>query len=290
MERGGKLADAVTVTLQGEPGHGAASIANGSLLYRAGVLPGTAIVRLSARDTAPASITITSLPDYRDRFSDGTPDFLRLDTPADQQAFRRWFTYLAERQAFAAKLPVEITDCAALLRYAYREALRRHDDAWAQEHDFRDAAFADVAKYDFPHTPLEANLFRTRAGPFTAADLSDGTFAQFADVKTLVLANAHFVSRDASRALPGDLLFFRQFEQRSPFHSMIFVGPSTIDRTAEAGDWLVYHTGPDGKRPGEMRRVTLASLLQHPDARWRPLASNKNFLGVYRWNILREAD
>jgi uncharacterized protein len=31
-------------------------------------------------------------------------------------------------------------------------------------------------------------------------------------------------------------------------------------------------------------------LLHHPDPRWRPLKENANFLGVYRWNILREGD
>jgi hypothetical protein len=33
----------------------------------------------------------------------------------------------------------------------------------------------------------------------------------------------------------------------------------------------------------------LSALLQHPNARWRPETGNPNFLGVYRWNILREA-
>jgi uncharacterized protein len=37
-----------------------------------------------------------------------------------------------------------------------------------------------------------------------------------------------------------------------------------------------------------MRRVSMGDLLRHPDARWRPLEQNSNFLGVYRWNILRE--
>ena len=54
---------------------------------------------------------------------------------------------------------------------------------------------------------------------------------------------------------------------------------------AEPG--VVYHTGTDRGRPGEIRRVTLAELLDHPDARWRPISANPNFLGVYRWNILR---
>jgi uncharacterized protein YfaT (DUF1175 family) len=39
-----------------------------------------------------------------------------------------------------------------------------------------------------------------------------------------------------------------------------------------------------------MRRVTLAELLNHPSPRWRPVTGNSNFLGVYRWNILREGN
>ena len=66
---------------------------------------------------------------------------------------------------------------------------------------------------------------------------------------------------------------------------MIFIGRSHY---GTGNDWLAYHTGPDGAWPGEIRRVTLASLLQHPDPRWRPVPGNRNFLGVYRWNILRE--
>ena len=69
---------------------------------------------------------------WTDRFGDGTPDFLRLNDPADQAAFRRWFTLIAEYQAIrpSADVPAEITDCASLLRYSYREALKRHDENW----------------------------------------------------------------------------------------------------------------------------------------------------------------
>jgi uncharacterized protein YfaT (DUF1175 family) len=81
-------------------------------------------------------------------------------------------------------------------------------------------------------------------------------------------------------ARPGDLLFYRQLEQNSPFHSMILTGPDH--------DWAVYDTGPIGKEPGEVRRVALEDLIHHPDTRWRPIPENSNFLGVYRWNILRE--
>ena len=91
-------------------------------------------------------------------------------------------------------------------------------------------------------------------------------------------------------ARPGDLLFFRQLEQSSPYHSMIFVGRSRLDKSAVESDILVYHTGPNGKQPGEMRRTSVSELLEHPSPRWRPSPGNGNFLGVYRWNILREAE
>ena len=51
----------------------------------------------------------------------------------DRAAFLRWFTFLAEAQFFTppAQRAAEVIDCSSLLRYAYREALRRHDSAWA---------------------------------------------------------------------------------------------------------------------------------------------------------------
>lgn len=281
----------LTVNLVAEKGHGAAWIEQSplALVYRPGVLPGPVTLTLSGARVLPATIAINPAPDLRDSFGDGTPDFLRLDSVTDRQSFRHWFTLIAEHQAFAGPtLPKEINDCAALLRFSYREALRRHDAPWTKSMDLGAIpTAADVSKYQYPYTPVGARLFRIKEGAFAPADLNDGTFAAFADAKTLVLANAHFVSQDVRRALPGDLIFFRQFEQHSPFHSMIFIGRSNY---GPGDDWIVYHTGPDGDWPGEIRRVPLSSLLEHPDARWHPVPGNRNFLGVYRWNILREAN
>ena len=237
-------------------------------------------------------------PDWGDRFGDGTPDFLRLSDPADQAAFRRWFTLIAEFQAARpkAEVPAEITDCASLLRYAYREALKRHDAVWFETTGIEvTAPPGEIRAWSYPHTPMGAELFRVKPGAFDSADVNDGAFAQFADAKTLVERNAYFVSRDARAALPGDLLFYRQFGQSSPWHSMIVV-------RAGAAAQVVYDTGPGhgqpgdlsphGRRPvhgdpGELRRVDLGELLDHPEPQWRPLPGNPNFLGVYRWNILR---
>ena len=220
-----------------------------------------------------------------DRFGDGTPDFLRLTNPADQAAFRQWFTAIADFQAIRPRteVPAEITDCASLLRYAYREALKRHDTTWFAASGIEVAALpGEIQAWRYPETPLGAGLFRVRPGSFEPGDATNGAFAQFADAKTLVERNAYFVSRDMRQAEPGDLLFYRQFGQSSPWHSMI------VTVTKPGGQpTVVYDTGENHGKAGDLRRVALAELLDHPQPQWRPLAANPNFLGVYRWNILR---
>jgi uncharacterized protein YfaT (DUF1175 family) len=222
-------------------------------------------------------------PAWTDSFSDGTPDFLRLTDPTDRAAFRQWFTLIADYQAIRPKseLPAEITDCAGLLRFSYREALKRHDDSWFLSTGIEVPALpGEIRAWHYPISPLGAALFRIRPGSFEPSDATNGAFAQFADVKTLVQRNAYFVSRNVRQAQPGDLLFYRQFGQSSPWHSMI------VTRVGKQAT-VVYDTGPDHGKPGGLRRVALSELLDHPQPQWRPLAANPNFLGVYRWNILR---
>lgn len=265
---------------------------DGSIAYaiiRTTVEPGTLLLQARVPQLPPAKFILRTGLDPADSFADGTPDFLRLDA-ADRQSFRHWFTFLAE-SIYVQKdsdRPREITDCAALIRYAYREALISHEGTWATDLHLPTAPNSpSVTKYLYPHTPLAANLFRVEPGPFTPADLSNNAFAEFADAETLRRFNTHFVSRDLSAARPGDLLFYRQTDARSPFHSMIYLGHSYF---GDGDQWVIYHTGPMGKDPGEIRRVTIDDLKQHPDARWRPVPQNPAFLGVYRWNILREAN
>jgi uncharacterized protein YfaT (DUF1175 family) len=256
---------------------------------RAGVMPGIVTVRVQLPGRPPSIAHLETDLDAADSAADGTPDFLRLDDPDDQRAFRRWFTFLAETQYFEAaeRRPAEIVDCAALIRYAYREALRAHDGNWATDaHLALAPGIASIAKYQYPYTPLGAGLFRVKSGGFQPGDLGDGAFAQFADAKTLQLRNTHFVTREVERAQPGDLLFYRQASEHMPFHSMIYLGASQIEKSARR--YLVYHTGPDTDGPGEVRRPPLEELRRFPDADWRPLPDNPRFLGVYRWNILRK--
>jgi uncharacterized protein YfaT (DUF1175 family) len=257
---------------------------------RSGVIPGDAKLRIFAPGVAPQEIALRTTPDDADVVGDGTPDFLRLHDPADRLAFRRWFTLLAESQYYRPKSLPEIDDCAALLRFAYREALREHDATWSHAMALpAPVATGDVQQYQYPFTPLGAELFRVRDGRFAEADLRDGAFAQFADAETLWRHNTFAVGRNVARARPGDLLFFRQDRaERMPFHAMIYLGRSQVESSGE--QFVIYHTGPDGKSPGQTKRLLIAELLDYPDPRWRPVASNPAFLGVYRWNILRGAE
>lgn len=270
---------------------------------QSGVMPGKATLHVTAEGFAAREVVLETTPDYGDARGDGTPDFLRLHDPADRLAFRRWFTLLAESEYYRGKnASAEVDDCAALLRFAYREALRSHDAEWAHAMALpAPSSTGDIRQYRYPYTPLGSALFRVREGRFAAEDLHNGTFAEFADAATLWRRNTVSIGRSLSRARPGDLLFFRQGSAaHMPFHAMIFLGRSQIEPGSE--QFVVYHTGPrpqrsnhghsrdpgpNGNSPGEIKRLSLAELLNYPDARWRPVASNPAFLGVYRWNILR---
>lgn len=236
-------------------------------------------------------------PRYSDSAGDGTPDLLRLDSYGDRQAFRQWFVWLAEAEYFTPPRarPVEIDDCAALVRFAYREALHIHDSAWANSVRLPEfPPYASVSKYQYPFTLLGSALFRVRSGPFHPADLTNGAFIQFADAKSLWKFNTHLIGRNIDRAEPGDLLLYRQDHdaRAQTFHAMIYVGRSEIRNDGKR--YLIYHTGPidsgPDKGPGEIRRPTVEELMHFPQAEWRPVAANPAFLGVMRWNILRGDD
>jgi uncharacterized protein len=228
---------------------------------RAGTMPGNVILVATEPGFNAGQAEIRLNLDPTDGFGDGTPDFLRLQSHSDQDTFRRWFSFLAESIYFEKEQdrPAEIDDCAALIRFAYRESLRRHEGLWATSlHLHSLPNVASVQKYNYPHTAIGAGLFRTRPGAFAPEDIADGTFAEFADAETLRRYNTYFVSRDVNSALPGDLLFFRQAGHRMPFHAMIYLGGSIF---GTGNDWLVYHTGPRKGSAGEIRRVAITDLL-----------------------------
>ncbi len=196
---------------------------------------------------------------------------VRLADESDRAAFRSWFVLLAEAQ-FERAAP-DVNDCAALVRFAFREALRPHSPEWARL----------VALPFTPQFPDVRSAPKASNGSWPLFRVSDGAparYGEFADAKTLIALNTVPVGRDVARARPGDLLYFRQPGQAQPDHLMVVVGRSFFD--VEGADWIVYHTGPSDEGPGEVRKVRLEALARHPSPRWRPSPSNPRFLGVFR--------
>lgn len=224
-----------------------------------------------------------------DSDSDGIPDAAELQSFMDRENFRKWFTLVAEGQFYhlSEQWNAEQRDCAGLVRFAWREALRRHDRLWFQKMGpAYTAAAPDVARYNLEQGPLGEKLFRTSFGAYKDGELANGTFSEFADARSLKSFNAKFISRDRHYAEPGDLLFFYQpWVQKFPYHVMIFLGGAKLGGN-QSSDWVVYHTGSSPTDEGTVKKVELSVLDHHPNKRWRPTESNSNFLGYYRLKIL----
>ena len=226
---------------------------------------------------------------WADGDSDGLPDAVELHSFNDRLNFRRWMTGIAELQFYrlSEAWNEEQRDCAGLVRFAWREALRRHDRQWFQAMgEGYEVMAPDIQAYNLDRGPLGEKLFRTDFGSFVEADPERGKFSEYADARTLKNHNARFIGRDIGQAQSGDLLFFHQpWVQKYPYHVMIFLGEARLDGEG-ARDWVVYHTGTSPQDQGEMKKVRVAVLRRHPDPRWRPIEANRNFLGFYRLRIL----
>ena len=197
---------------------------------------------------------------------------VRLTDESDHDAFRSWFTFLADAQFY--RPTADVTDCAGLVRHAAREALKAHTPEWHRLAALPEAApFPDVRE-------------RPRGGDagWPLFEVGPGRYAEFADARTIVTRNTRAIGRDVASARPGDLLYFRQDTQPAPDHLMVYLGRSRFE--AGAQDWVVYHTGPTERGPGEMRKARLADLMRHPAPRWRPLPHNPAFVGVFRLDWL----
>lgn len=241
-----------------------------------------------------ATAALDVIPALADRDGDGLPDVVTLDSKSDRRAFLGWFAAIAEAEFYRARPnPAWVEDqhdCAGLLRFAFREALKAHGPHWraAARLPFP-VVLPDVAKYRYPRVPgIGVRLFRIRPGAFAPTDLEDGTFAEYAEAKLLRAYNSTFLGRDRHVARRGDLLFFRhEMQARMPYHAMVYLGADLAEEGRAGQDWIVYHTGPFDDTRGEVRKVRFTTLARHPDPAWRPLSSNPDFLGYYRWNIVR---
>lgn len=196
---------------------------------------------------------------------------LRPDVPApaaaqldreESRRFRAWFVRLAEDQIRRPNRRWTHRDCAGLVRFAVAEALAEHDEAWRRHNGF-------VGERLPP--PLALDTTRRNALRHRWVGL-DGRVSAFVTAAALVQRNCQFATKVCAEAQPGDVLFFDQGDDQ---HLMVWMG-----------GWIAYHTGTVTPRDNGLRAVSLNDLMQWKDTRWRPLAGNPNFLGVYRFSFL----
>src|SRR5262249_1460506 len=141
--------------------------------------------------TLSSSISSSSTLVGADSDNDGFPDAAELLSADDRDSFRRWFAYIAEMQFYKLSdaWNEDQRDCAGLVRFAWREALRAHDRLWFQSindgGEGYEAIAPDVKAYDLKRSPLGEKLFRADFGSFRRSDLADGKFSEFADAPTL---------------------------------------------------------------------------------------------------------
>lgn len=260
---------------------------DGSVVLRSGQRAGRLAVELPSERAV-----IELVLDAGDRDRDGLPDAAEIWSETDRAAFTAWFTAIAEAQATRiddAWAPIH-QDCAGLVRFAFREALKRHDRAWFEHRRYLPAIDApDVQAVRYPDLPfIGERPFRKVAGAFDPTVAIADQLTAAPSARTLWQLNTVFVSREVREARAGDLLFFTvPYATGSRMHTMLALGAragSTHDAPAER---VVYHTGTEVPEGGaraveQVRLVTFAELARHPDPGWHPIADNPRFLGVHR--------
>ena len=262
------------------------------ILLAAGHQPGEEQVLLRLPGHAPKEIAVRLVAVPTDPKATGFPDQVRLSDAADRERFRQRFGMIAESQFYERWDTWDRAqqDCAGLVRFAYREALKVHDEAWyAAAGMLAASGMPDIAAYSYPDVPLlGTRIFRIRPGSAHGDAFTRDDFAAFCTARYLMQYNARFVSFSLEEALPGDMLFFDQADlahsrSEDAMHIMVYLG-TRMTSGGKATPMVVYHTGDPAA--GEVRRLPVSVLNQHPDDRWHPVEGNPNFLGVFRWIIL----
>lgn len=200
--------------------------------------------------------------------------------PPDERSLRTAVARLALAQARkpSPRWEPQQRDCAGLVRFAYREALRERSATQltqlAMPKQLFLPAVSDRARRLLPEYP---KIWETGFGAGGRERWGD-----FADAETLVGFNFRRIGFDPETALPGDLLVYRKaLEADEPYHLMM------LGAHAPGGDSVVvYHNGGEGA-DGEVRVVSLRDLASAPDPVWIPDRRNPHFLGIYAWTKLR---
>lgn len=204
-----------------------------------------------------------------DSDNDSFYDVVELESQEDRESFVNWFTSIAKSQFYNMSDNWDLIhrDCAGLITYSYKEALKKHDFEWLRNYSDLEEQ-RDVEKYNYPNIPIIGdNCFYSAEG-----------FIPSANASGLMNYNMTFISKDVKYLEKGDVLFFYDESYEMPYHSMIYLG--------EPG-YVVYHTGPiDDTNSGEVRMLLLNDLFKHPDEKWHPDINNKKYIGGFRWRIL----
>ncbi len=212
-----------------------------------------------------------------DSDADGYPDADEL-VGQDRARFADWFAAIAQSQYYGMNKDwaAQDRDCGGLLRYAFVNALAAHDAAWFGKFRYLPRPQqTDVQALTYPLPVISRSVFRVAGGAYQPGDIGAGKLVGRSGVQYLATYSMVKVSRDMNQARRGDVLIFIRPNLRS-YHSMVYLG----------GGLVVYHTGASPAEGGEVRLLSVQSLLRYAERAFHPASSNPNFLGVYRWKIL----
>ena len=178
---------------------------------------------------------------------------------------------LAQAKAFSPLWEPSQRDCAGLVRFAFREALKpRTLEQRVKLGLPSQLTFPPVSIMARLHFPEYPRLWRQ----------GNGTHGAFADSEILIGHNFLPIGRSVEEAQSGDILAYaKSFTTDDPLHLMI------VARSPHGGLMTVYHNGARAPH-GAVRVVRIGELDTADDETWRPVAANPHFLGVYRWKPL----
>jgi uncharacterized protein YfaT (DUF1175 family)/uncharacterized protein YfaP (DUF2135 family) len=198
--------------------------------------------------------------------------------PSDENALRISVTRLALLQAkkLSPQWEEKQRDCAGLVRFAFREALKPR--SYSQNLNTgipKSLHLPPISEYSRKILPQHPMIWQVGYDGSGKA-----IFGAYSDAETLIGYNFRKKSRDLQAARNGDLLvFLKAIETEQPYHLMMFVE----DRPESLA---VYHTG-DLTDDVQVRIVRIGDLMQSPDPIWMPREDNPHFLGVYEWNRIK---
>ena len=205
-------------------------------------------------------------------------DILELDNK-DSESFNLWFSNIIINIFNEDMLiPKNYSDCAGLIRFAYKEALKKHDQHWLNTNNYKGFIYEDVRKYNYPEVPF------INTDIFLVDDIvhDKNSYSNFASARYLIEYNMDYLGKNLINAKTGDILaFFHPNDVEFPYHLMIY-----IEQYNQR--YVIYHTGPiSDKNPGELR-LTKIDNLKYSDPSWIADKENKNFLGYYRFKIISD--